>query len=52
MSLHGHPIAVDGDVENRHGIILTKNYEAKKYGIQSDEALLQVWQKCKDIIIV
>ena len=27
--LKGHPVAVGGDVENRHGIILAKNYEAK-----------------------
>ena len=51
MSLRGHPIAVDGDVENRHGIILTKNYEAKKYGIQTGEALWQARQKCKGLII-
>lgn len=31
MSLRGKPIAVGGDIENRHGIILAKNYEAKKY---------------------
>ena len=30
--LKGKPVAVGGDVENRHGIILAKNYEAKKYG--------------------
>lgn len=52
MSLRGHPVAVGGDVENRHGIILAKNYEAKKYGIQTGEALWQARQKCKDIIIV
>lgn len=37
--LKGHPVAVGGDVENRHGIILAKNYEAKKFGIQTGEAL-------------
>ncbi len=52
MSLRGHPVAVGGDVENRHGIILAKNYEAKKYGIQTGEALWQARQKCKDLIIV
>ena len=35
--LRGHPVAVGGDVENRHGIILAKNYEAAsddpEYGI-------------------
>ena len=52
MSLRGHPVAVGGDVENRHGIILAKNYETKKYGIQTGEALWQARQKCKDLIIV
>lgn len=33
-SLRGHPVAVGGDPENRHGIILAKNYEAKKFGIR------------------
>lgn len=50
--LKGHPVAVGGDVENRHGIILAKNYEAKKYGIQTGEALWQAKQKCGDLIIV
>lgn len=51
-SLKGHPVAVGGDAENRHGIILAKNYEAKKYGIQTGEALWQAKEKCKDLIIV
>ena len=50
--LCGHPVAVGGDVENRHGIILAKNYEAKKYGIQTGEALWQAKQKCRNLIIV
>ena len=52
MSLRGKPVAVGGDVENRHGIILAKNYEAKKYGIATGEALWQARQKCKDLVIV
>ncbi len=50
--LKGHPVAVGGDVEARHGIILAKNYEAKKFGIQTGEALWQAKQKCKNLIIV
>ena len=50
-SLRGHPVAVGGDVENRHGIILAKNYEAKKFGIQTGEALWQAKQKCPKLII-
>lgn len=51
-SLRGHPVAVGGDVENRHGIILAKNYDAKKFGIQTGEALWQAKQKCPKLIIV
>lgn len=50
MSLRGHPVAVGGDVENRHGIILAKNYEAKKYGVSTGEALWQAKQKCRNLI--
>ena len=50
--LRGKPVAVGGDVENRHGIILAKNYEAKKYGVQTAEALWQAKQKCPNLIIV
>lgn len=52
MRLRGHAVAVGGDVENRHGIILAKNYEAKKYGIQTGEALWQARQKCPNLLIV
>ena len=52
MKLRDKPVAVGGDVENRHGIILAKNYHAKKYGIQTGEALWQARQKCKDLVIV
>lgn len=50
--LRGKPIAVAGDPDSRHGIILAKSYEAKKFGVQTGEALWQAKQKCKDIIFV
>ena len=50
--LRGHPVAVGGSVEQRHGIILAKNYEAKAYGIQVGQALWQAKQKCPGLIIV
>ena len=48
--LRGKPLAVAGDVENRHGIILAKNYLAKKYGVQTGDPLWRAKQKCKDIV--
>ncbi len=50
--LKQHPIAVCGSVEERHGIVLAKNYKAKAYGVQTGDAVWQARQKCKDIVIV
>ncbi|OCN03388.1 DNA polymerase IV [Clostridium sp. W14A] len=46
------PVAVGGDVEQRHGIILTKNQIAKRYHVKTGEALWQAKQKCPDLVIV
>ncbi len=35
----GRPLAVAGDVENRHGIILTKSQKAKEAGVSTGEAI-------------
>ena len=51
-SLVGHPIAVCGDPERRHGIVLAKNYEAKRYGVKTGEPLWQAKQKCPDLLCV
>ena len=51
-ALRGHPVAVAGNPELRHGIVLAKNYEAKRFGIQTGEALWQAREKCPDIIFV
>ena len=51
-ALRGHPVAVAGNPEIRHGIVLAKNYEAKRFGVQTGEALWQARQKCPDIIFV
>ncbi len=51
-SLKGHPVAVAGDPEKRHGIVLAKNYEAKNFGVQTGEPLWQAKQKCPGLICV
>ena len=50
--LRGLPVAVGGDVEQRHGIILAKNYEAKAFGVKTAETLWQAKQKCPGLIVV
>lgn len=47
-----HPLAVGGDVEKRHGIILAKNQLAKRFGIQTGEALWQARAKCPNLLVV
>ena len=46
------PMAVGGDEESRHGIILAKNELAKKYNIQTAETIWQAKKKCPDIVFV
>lgn len=49
-TLVNEPVAVCGDKENRHGIVLAKNEIAKKYGVKTAEAIWQAKRKCKDLI--
>lgn len=50
--LKGKAVAVGGSQEERHGIILAKNYAAKAYGVSTGEAIWQAKQKCKDLVVV
>ena len=50
--LEGKPLAVGGDPEARHGIVLTANYIAKKCGVKTGMALWQAKQVCPEIIFV
>lgn len=51
-SIRDLPVAVGGDVEARHGIILAKNQQAKRYGVITGEALWQARQKCPRLVII
>ncbi len=46
------PVAVCGDPESRHGIILAKNEPAKKFKIQTAETVWQARKKCHDLILL
>ena len=46
------PMAVCGDPESRHGIILAKNELAKRYGIKTAETIWQAKKKCPNLTLV
>ena len=50
--LRKFPIAVCGSVEERHGIVLAKNYKAKDFGVQTGDAVWMAKQKCPGLVIV
>lgn len=51
-SLRNKAVAVCGSVEERHGIVLAKNYAAKAFGVSTGEAIWQAKQKCRNLVIV
>ena len=48
----GKPLIVCGDPKQRHGIVLAKNEEAKKYGIKTAETVYSAKKKCPHILCV
>ena len=46
------PVAVCGDPEARHGIILAKNEPAKKLGVKTAETIWQAKRKCPDLVLL
>ena len=46
------PMAVGGDPEARHGIVLTANYIAKRMGVKTGMALWQARQVCPQIVFI
>lgn len=50
--LRGQPLAVGGDPEARHGIVLAKDELAKKSGVKTGMALWQAKQVCPNIVFV
>ena len=46
------PVAVCGDKENRHGIVLAKNEIAKKYNVKTAEPIFEAKRKCPELVIL
>ena len=51
-TLYDMPVAVCGDSENRHGIILAKNELAKKFGVKTAEPIFKAQQKCRELVLL
>ena len=50
--LRNVPMAVSGDPNRRHGIILAKNQIARKYGIYTPETVYSALKKCPNLVLV
>ena len=50
--LKGKKVAVCGSTENRHGIVLTASYPAKRSGVKTGMANWQAKQACPGLIMV
>ena len=50
--LRDKPVAVCGDPESRHGIILAKNEPAKAFQVKTAETIWQARRKCPDLILL
>ncbi len=46
------PVAVCGSEDDRHGIVLAKNFKAKFYGIQTAEPVRSALRKCPKLVVV
>ena len=51
-ALRKYPVAVCGSVEERHGIVLAKNYAAKAFDVKTGDAVWQAKQKCRNLVVV
>ena len=51
-SLADYPMAVCGDPDKRHGIILAKNEKAKAFGVVTAETIWAAKQKCPHLVLV
>lgn len=50
--LRGKPVAVCGDQEARHGIVLAKNYAAKACGIATGNPIWMAKSRCPELVVV
>ncbi|MBD3193146.1 MAG: DNA polymerase IV [Candidatus Heimdallarchaeota archaeon] len=51
-SLQGKPVLVGGNKETKRGVVVTCNYEARKYGVHSGMSALEALTLCPDAVCV
>ena len=51
-SLKGLPLAVAGDPQSRHGVVVAASMEAKKYGVRTTDTVYAAKKKCPDLVVV
>ncbi len=51
-SIRNLPVAVCGSTEERHGIVLAKNYPAKDKGVKTGQTIWQAKQLCPNLVTV
>ena len=51
-SLRGKNLAVCGDPQKRHGIILAKSEGAKRLGVKTGQTIREAQERCPDLILI
>ena len=51
-SLKGIPLAVAGDPQSRHGVVVAASQEAKKYGVRTTDTVYAAKKKCPELVVV
>ena len=51
-AIREQPVAVCGDAQARHGIVLAKNQLAKRCGVATGDAIWQAREKCPELVCV
>ena len=50
--LKGRPVAVAGDPDSRHGIVVAASMEAKRMGVKTTDTVYVARKKCPDIVFL
>lgn len=51
-SIRNEPVAVGNNSDTTYGVVLAKNYLAKKFQIKTGESLWEAKRKCPELVIV